>query len=69
MHYDCIPGIVHRDMSSNNILFDSEYSARQILFAAQNLLDTPIPAAPPPPESKCIITINEISASVCFCFV
>ncbi|RZC90489.1 hypothetical protein C5167_029620 [Papaver somniferum] len=28
MHHDCIPAIVHRDISSNNILLDSEYDAR-----------------------------------------
>ncbi|ONH90552.1 hypothetical protein PRUPE_8G060800 [Prunus persica] len=27
MHHDCLPPIVHRDISSNNILLDSEYEA------------------------------------------
>nr|XP_011465719.1 PREDICTED: probable LRR receptor-like serine/threonine-protein kinase At4g08850 [Fragaria vesca subsp. vesca] len=27
MHHDCLPPIVHRDISSKNILFDSEYEA------------------------------------------
>ena len=27
MHHDCLPPIVHRDISSKNILLDSEYEA------------------------------------------
>ena len=27
MHHDCTPPIVHRDITRNNILFDSEYKA------------------------------------------
>ncbi|XP_027165424.1 MDIS1-interacting receptor like kinase 2-like isoform X2 [Coffea eugenioides] len=27
MHHDCTPSIVHRDISSNNVLLDSEYEA------------------------------------------
>ncbi|BBH09148.1 Leucine-rich repeat receptor-like protein kinase family protein, partial [Prunus dulcis] len=27
MHHDCLPPIVHRDMSSKNVLLDSEYEA------------------------------------------
>ena len=28
MHHDCSPPIIHRDISSKNVLFDSEYVAR-----------------------------------------
>ncbi|CAL8997338.1 unnamed protein product [Prunus brigantina] len=27
MHHDCLPPIVHRDISSKNVLLDSEYEA------------------------------------------
>ncbi|RVW61580.1 MDIS1-interacting receptor like kinase 2 [Vitis vinifera] len=28
MHHDCLPPIIHRDISSNNVLLDSKYEAR-----------------------------------------
>ena len=27
MHHDCSPPVIHRDISSNNVLLDSEYEA------------------------------------------
>ncbi|KAL1804452.1 hypothetical protein ACET3Z_033099 [Daucus carota] len=39
MHHDCIPPIVHRDISSNNILLNSEMEAFVADFGASRLLD------------------------------
>ncbi|KAG5552608.1 hypothetical protein RHGRI_010632 [Rhododendron griersonianum] len=38
MHHDCTPPIVHRDISSNNILIDEEYEARVSNFGTAKLL-------------------------------
>ncbi|XXG61933.1 hypothetical protein AAC387_Pa05g0411 [Persea americana] len=38
MHHDCSPPIVHRDVSSNNILLDSELEARISDFGTSKLL-------------------------------
>ncbi|KAG6654742.1 probable leucine-rich repeat receptor-like protein kinase At1g35710 isoform X1 [Carya illinoinensis] len=39
MHHDCIPSIVHRDISSNNILLNSEFRAFISDFGTAKLLD------------------------------
>ncbi|KAL1805907.1 hypothetical protein ACET3Z_028975 [Daucus carota] len=39
MHHDCTPPIVHRDISSNNILLNSEMEAFVADFGASRLLN------------------------------
>ena len=39
MHHDCSPPIVHRDISSKNILLDSEYVAHVLDFGTAKLLN------------------------------
>ncbi|KAG6697145.1 hypothetical protein I3842_09G183900 [Carya illinoinensis] len=39
MHHECIPSIVHRDISSNNILLNSEFQAFISDFGTAKLLD------------------------------
>ena len=39
MHHDCSPPIVHRDVSSKNVLLDSEYEAHVSDFGTAKLLN------------------------------
>ena len=39
MHHDCSPPIVHRDISSKNVLLDSEYEAHVSDFGIAKLLN------------------------------
>ncbi|WCJ30845.1 Leucine-rich repeat receptor-like protein kinase family protein [Euphorbia peplus] len=38
MHYDCAPPIIHRDITSNNVLLDSEFEAYVSDFGTARLL-------------------------------
>ncbi|XP_034673901.1 MDIS1-interacting receptor like kinase 2-like [Vitis riparia] len=38
LHHDCVPPIVHRDMSSNNVLLDSKYEAHVSDFGTAKFL-------------------------------
>ncbi|XVE81951.1 hypothetical protein DITRI_Ditri15bG0107800 [Diplodiscus trichospermus] len=39
MHHECFPPVIHRDISSNNVLLDSEYEARVSDFGAARILN------------------------------
>ena len=43
MHHDCSPPIVHRDISSKNILLDSQYEAHVSDFGIAKLLNPDYP--------------------------
>nr|XP_048332831.1 MDIS1-interacting receptor like kinase 2-like [Ziziphus jujuba var. spinosa] len=40
MHHECCPAIVHRDISSKNVLLDDEYEAHISDFGSATTLDT-----------------------------
>ncbi|XWS39112.1 hypothetical protein CRYUN_Cryun18bG0022200 [Craigia yunnanensis] len=39
MHHECFPPVIHRDISSNNILLDSQYEARVLDFGTARILN------------------------------
>jgi serine/threonine protein kinase len=40
LHQDCVPAIVHRDVKSNNILLDAEFSACVADFGVAKVVET-----------------------------
>ncbi|KAI3833434.1 hypothetical protein MKX03_019929 [Papaver bracteatum] len=38
MHHDCVPALVQRNISSNNVLLDAEYEARVSDFGTARML-------------------------------
>ena len=38
MHHDCLPPVIHRDITSNNVLLDSEYEAHVSDFGTTRLI-------------------------------
>ncbi|KAE8716453.1 HAESA-like 1 isoform 2 [Hibiscus syriacus] len=52
LHHDCVPPIVHRDVKSNNILLDEEFSARVADFRVAKIVKRVGKAA----ESMSVIT-------------
>ena len=38
MHHDCSPPVIHRDITSNNVLLDSEYEAHVSDFGTTRLI-------------------------------
>ncbi|KAL4295386.1 hypothetical protein GQ457_12G021030 [Hibiscus cannabinus] len=60
MHHDCSPPIVHRDISSKNILLDSDYEAHVADFGAARLIN---------PDSSNWTPFEGTFESCTYCFV